>query len=211
MSSPRSTADTIARDVPALPEDCLAVRLSEGAWRPDRDTAIAVWQDGVLIGLYYQSDLPRAAAALPPGAVGFAVNLRPLTIPFGVAGIGTAVVRRDPRVEARVGMNGAVTLRFCHAAGLWRLLRAGGAERLSCGETLAEARGELARALAGSLTALFGPEPWDAGSIDAALASGALRESAARGVFRALYGFGLLAAPSGVSVAGVAYSPADGC
>ena len=206
MSSQRC-ADDAAFDAAALLDGRLAVRLDDGAWRPGADSAVAVWRDGALEALAYPSNVNAPAPPPAAGAARYVLDTREVSLPFGVAGVGIAVVQASPRVEACVGLNGSLTLRFAHAKGLWQLLDGGETAALRREDALRGMDRRIAKAVREALDACCGEQPWDAEAIGAALATGALRDAVAKQVFRAIYPFGLVAVPRGTRVFGVAYSP----
>lgn len=205
MSSQRYADD--ARNAAALLDGRLAVRLDDGAWRPGPDSAVAVWRNGALAALVYPSNVNAPAPPPEAGDVRCAVNTGEVRRPFGVAGVGIAVVQASPRVEASVGLNGSLTLRFAHAGGLWQLLDGGSTAALRWEDALRCMDRRIAKAVREALDTCCGEQPWDAEAVGAALSSGALRDAVAKHVFRAIYPFGLVAVPGDTRVFGVAYSP----
>lgn len=187
----------------------LAARLDVDAWSPGPDSAVAVWRDGVLTSLIYPSDA-KASVPFEAGTVCYALNTGEISLPFGVARVGIAVVQKMPRVEASLGLNGSLTLRFAHANGIWQLLDGGETTSLRWEDALRALDRPIARAVHEAVDACCDARPWDAGAIDAALTDGTLRDAVAKRVFRAVYPFGLIALPRDTRVFGIAYSPEGG-
>lgn len=207
MSSPRCVDRRRVSDALARLDGALAVRLEEGLWQAGPDAAVAVWRDGALRALAYGSEEECAVLGLESDEVGYALDAREVLLPFGVAGIGIAVVQRKPRVKACVGANGRFRLRLAHATGLWQLLEKGKRESLSWEAAVRTLNPGLARALREAICACCGEQPWDSGALDAALSDGMLESEAAKRVFRELYPWGLSARPRDLRLLGVAYSP----
>ena len=206
MSYPRC-----ADDVRLPLGDSLAARLGEGCWRPGPDSAIGIWRDGALQALVLPSsaggDGVNPGGAELSGTVCYALNTREVQLPFGAAGIGIAVVQREPRVEASLGMNGHLKLRLAHATGLWPLLENGAVEKLGWQDAMGRLRQGVVRALSEAVRACCGDMPWDYEALERAFSSGELREAAGKRLFWALYPCGLAARPRDVRLLGLAYSP----
>ena len=194
MSLPKCAAEA------DLPEGALAARLGEGDWRCGEGRAVAVWRDGALCALVCGQGQARAA----PGDVAWVMDAAEVRLPFGVADVGPVLVRTAPRVEARLGIHGLLTLRLAHAAGLWTLLGDVTAGELSWHEARTALRPALLKAARGAVAECLGDAPWAWQDVRGAVNSGAMQGALARRLFREIYPFGLVAPPQDTRLLDVA-------